>query len=111
MSLAPSSNAGLLSPPTKRSNRSKPSSAGVWAVPCWIGRLPTGCRFGKTGDEGSGVEQYDFTQIILAARKIGGSYGGIVEVLALTGQRREEVARCTWDEIDVKENANLEAFF
>ena len=44
----------------------------------------------------------ELTQIILAARKIGGPYGGIVEVLALTGQRREEVARCTWDEIDVK---------
>src|SRR6266436_5247599 len=40
--------------------------------------------------------------IILAARQIGGPYGDIVEVLALTGQRREEVARCTWDEIDVK---------
>src|ERR1035437_6010879 len=44
----------------------------------------------------------ELAQIILAARKIGGRYGGIIEVLALTGQRREEVARCTWDEIDVK---------
>src|SRR5450759_3744109 len=44
----------------------------------------------------------ELAQIILAARKIGGPYGGIVEVLALTGQRREEVARCTWDELDVK---------
>ena len=44
----------------------------------------------------------ELAQIILAARKIGGPYGGIIEVLALTGQRREEVARCTWDEIDVK---------
>ena len=44
----------------------------------------------------------ELAQIILAARKIGGPYGGIVEVLALTGQRREEVARCTWDEIDLK---------
>jgi integrase len=38
--------------------------------------------------------------IILAARQIGYPYGGIVEMLALTGQRREEVARCTWGEID-----------
>jgi integrase len=38
---------------------------------------------------------------IVAARQIGGPYGNIVEVLALTGQRREEVARCTWDEIDM----------
>jgi integrase len=39
--------------------------------------------------------------IILAARQIGYPYGGIVELLALTGQRRKEVARCTWDEIDI----------
>jgi integrase len=39
--------------------------------------------------------------IILTARQIGGPYGGIVELLALTGQRREEVARCTWEEIDM----------
>jgi integrase len=44
----------------------------------------------------------ELAQIILAARRIGGPYGDIVELLALTGQRREEVARCTWDEIDVK---------
>jgi integrase len=44
----------------------------------------------------------ELAQVILAARQIGGPYGDIVEVLALTGQRREEVARCTWDEIDLK---------
>jgi integrase len=44
----------------------------------------------------------EFARIILAARQIGGPYGHIVEALALTGQRREEVARCTWDEIDLK---------
>jgi integrase len=43
----------------------------------------------------------ELVQILLAARQIGGPYGGIVELLALTGQRREEVARCTWDEIDI----------
>ena len=37
----------------------------------------------------------ELAQVILAARKIGGPYGGIVELLALTGQRREEVARLT----------------
>jgi integrase len=30
---------------------------------------------------------------------MGGPYGGIVELLALTGQRREEVAQMTWDEL------------
>ena len=39
--------------------------------------------------------------VILAARRIGGAYGGIVELLALTAQRREEVARMTWDELDL----------
>ena len=34
----------------------------------------------------------ELAQVILAARKIGGPYGAIVELLALTGQRREEVA-------------------
>jgi integrase len=38
--------------------------------------------------------------IILAARQIGGAYGSIVEFLALTGQRREEVAGLSWDEVD-----------
>jgi integrase len=43
----------------------------------------------------------ELAQVVLAARKIGGSYGGIVEFLALTGQRREEVAGLTWDELDL----------
>jgi integrase len=42
----------------------------------------------------------ELARVILSARQIGGPYGGIVELLALTGQRREEVARCVWDEID-----------
>jgi integrase len=41
----------------------------------------------------------ELAQVILAARKMGGPYGGIVELLALTGQRREEVAQMTWDEL------------
>src|ERR1700686_4677866 len=44
----------------------------------------------------------ELARVILAARQIGGPYGDIVEVLALTGQRRDEVTRCTWDEIDLK---------
>src|SRR3979409_669692 len=43
----------------------------------------------------------ELARIIVAARQIGGPYGNIVEILALTGQRREEVARCTWEEIDI----------
>jgi len=44
----------------------------------------------------------ELRQIIAAARKIGGAYGGIVEVLALTAQRREEVAQITWGEVDLE---------
>ena len=44
----------------------------------------------------------ELTQVIIAARKIGGPYSGIVELLALTGQRREEAARCVWEEIDLQ---------
>jgi integrase len=43
----------------------------------------------------------ELTRVILAARQTGGAYGGIVELLALTGQRREEVARLQWQELDL----------
>src|SRR5258706_3248308 len=48
------------------------------------------------------LDDQELVQVILAARKIGGPYGGIVELLALTGQRREEVARLTWQELDLE---------
>jgi len=47
------------------------------------------------------LDDDELAQVILAARKMGGPYGGIVELLALTGQRREEVARLQWAELDV----------
>ncbi len=40
-------------------------------------------------------------RVILAARKIGGPYGGIVELLVLTGQRRQEVAGLQREELDL----------
>jgi integrase len=46
------------------------------------------------------LDDGELVRIILAARQIGDPYGGIVELLALTGQRREEVARLQWEEID-----------
>ena len=45
----------------------------------------------------------ELAQVILAARAMGGPYGAIVELLALTGQRREEVAGSTWDEFDLEQ--------
>jgi integrase len=47
------------------------------------------------------LDDDELTRIIRAARQIEGAYGGIVELLALTGQRREEVAQLTWDEVDL----------
>ena len=47
------------------------------------------------------LNDQELAQVILAARRIGGPYGGIVEFLALTGQRREEVAGLKWDELDL----------
>jgi integrase len=47
------------------------------------------------------LDDGELASVVLAARQIGGPYGGIVEFLALTGQRREEVARLTWDELDL----------
>jgi integrase len=43
----------------------------------------------------------ELARVLLAARRIGYPYGSIVELLALTGQRREEVAQLTWDEVDI----------
>src|SRR5215470_4896307 len=47
------------------------------------------------------LDDEELARVILAARKIGAPYGGIVEFLALTGQRREEVAGLKWDELDL----------
>src|SRR5262249_56991946 len=47
------------------------------------------------------LDDNELAQVILAARKIGGPYGRIVELLALTGQRREEGARLQWAELDL----------
>ena len=49
------------------------------------------------------LDDQELAKVILAARKIGGPYGGVVELLALTGQRREEVARLTWEELDLEQ--------
>jgi hypothetical protein len=47
------------------------------------------------------LDDDELARIITAARQINSPYGGIVELLALTGQRREEVARLSWDELDL----------
>jgi len=42
----------------------------------------------------------ELAAIIVAARKLQSPYGGIIELLALTGQRRNEVSQLRWDELD-----------
>jgi integrase len=37
-----------------------------------------------------------------AAERVGHPYGPLVKMLTLTGQRRDEVARMTWDEVDIE---------
>ena len=44
----------------------------------------------------------ELRSVILAARQIGFPYGSIVELLALTAQRREEVAGLCWNELDLE---------
>ena len=47
------------------------------------------------------LDDAELAQVLIAARRMGGPYGGIVEFLALTAQRREEVAGLWWDELDL----------
>jgi integrase len=47
------------------------------------------------------LDDTELAKVLVAARMIGGPYGSIVELLALTGQRREEVAGLCWDELDL----------
>lgn len=41
--------------------------------------------------------------VLTAAREIGHPFGSIVQMLALTAQRRDEVGRLTWDQLDLEQ--------
>jgi integrase len=47
------------------------------------------------------LDDAELAQVLTAARTMGGPYGAIVEFLALTAQRREEVAGLQWEELDL----------
>jgi integrase len=47
------------------------------------------------------LDDAELAHVLIAARTMGGPYGAIVEFLALTAQRREEVAGLRWEEIDL----------
>src|SRR5262249_48390347 len=49
------------------------------------------------------LDDEELSHVILAARKIGGGYGCIDQLLTLDGQRREEVARLRWEELDLEQ--------
>lgn len=44
----------------------------------------------------------ELVAVLQACRRIGFPYGSIVEMLALTGQRREEVGGMAWEHLDLK---------
>jgi integrase len=46
------------------------------------------------------LDDRELAAVIITARQMSEPFGAILEVLALTGQRREEVAQMAWSEID-----------
>ncbi len=46
----------------------------------------------------------ELTSVINAAREIGGAFGGIVQTLVFTAQRRNEVAEMGWSELDLEQS-------
>jgi integrase len=44
----------------------------------------------------------ELVRVWRASQKIGGAFGALVQLLALTGQRRDEVAAMRWDELDLE---------
>src|SRR3954469_8810710 len=101
---------GVGSPSTlsPRLSPSTPSSTSVSAVSWCVGRAILE-RSPCDGIRAPTIEEtrdrvltdVELASVLLAARAMGGPYGAIVEMLALTGQRREEVARMTWAEVDL----------
>jgi integrase len=55
---------------------------------------------GKEKSRDRVLTDQELTQVMRAARQMDSPFGRIVDFLTLTGQRREEVARMTWDEVD-----------
>ena len=88
------------SPPTRHS-RYQDLPALVRRPGCWISLRQKASRCQPSEvDRDRQLNDETNCGVIVAARQIGGPYDGIVELLALTGQRREEAARCVWEEID-----------
>lgn len=50
------------------------------------------------------LEDKELRKVWLAADKLGHPYAGIVKLLILTGQRRNEIAGLRWSEVDIDES-------
>lgn len=48
------------------------------------------------------LSDFEVAQVLHAAKRIGYPFGDIVQLLALTGQRRDEVASMRWQEIELR---------
>jgi integrase len=48
------------------------------------------------------LSDVELKRVLQAADKIGGTFGPLVKLLALTGQRRDEIARLRWEEVDLE---------
>jgi integrase len=51
------------------------------------------------------LDDKELRKVWLAADELGHPYGGIVKLLILTGQRRNEIAGLRWSEVDMDERA------
>ena len=80
----------------------RPSLGGASVKPSWIDLQPKECRSRwREVARDRVLDDAELAQVLIAARTMAGPYGGIVEFLALTAQRREEVAGLRWDEMDL----------
>lgn len=51
------------------------------------------------------LDDDELRKVLLACREVGQPFGSIVQFLALTGQRRDEVGQITWNQIDLERAA------
>lgn len=59
---------------------------------------------GKATSRDRVLTDEELRQVLHGARQLGGAFGDIVEFLALTGQRREEVTQMAWEELDLSKS-------
>jgi integrase len=73
---------------------------GLESSPCE--RLKASAIVGKKGPRTRVLTDTELRTAWRAAERIGYPYGSIIQMLALTGQRRSEVAEASWCEVDLR---------